>query len=382
MKDRGDDVPLPHLRISIESKCNFRCTYCPPWGENRYEVEERVTADDVVDLALMLSSHGVRTAKITGGEPTLQKKVLAKLVSELSADFDDVILITNGWNLKDIVADLVSRGLTGVEVSIDAAERESFEQIVQHSGDFDAVQEGIRAASCLGLDLQLNSVVMHSNLAQVPLLLERASQLSPIRIKFLELVYYAFPGREFFEAEFIRMEEIEGLVQERSVSERWTVPHGEYGSPMRTYILPNDVEVILKDGTVGSVYSNVCDGCAQFPCQDGLYGLTLTVDGSLKMCKHRSDLAIDIGRSDQSRRQAVETAIDRYRSRYYTTGWMPTLAPQDDHAVDVKLTPAIRSWYRESTYGEGFGDRLESEGTAVMVSLSQRQIDGTGGATR
>src|ERR687887_1202601 len=59
------------LRISVTDRCNFRCTYCmPAEGLAWLPREEILRFEEIARLAGIFVSLGVRSFKLTGGEPT------------------------------------------------------------------------------------------------------------------------------------------------------------------------------------------------------------------------------------------------------------------------------------------------------------------------
>jgi molybdenum cofactor biosynthesis enzyme MoaA len=64
---RGD------LRIVLTSKCNLKCSHChnegnpPPWLSNKNEID----LSRIEELLSVAASHGARSVKFTGGDPTL-----------------------------------------------------------------------------------------------------------------------------------------------------------------------------------------------------------------------------------------------------------------------------------------------------------------------
>src|SRR5450756_1644899 len=66
--------PLHDLRISVMDRCNFRCPYCMPKEQfhEHYRFlksQERLSFDEIVRLARLFGSLGVRKLRLTGGEP-------------------------------------------------------------------------------------------------------------------------------------------------------------------------------------------------------------------------------------------------------------------------------------------------------------------------
>src|SRR5437764_4467779 len=64
----GDD-----LRISVTDRCNFRCTYCmPAEGLKWLPKTEILTFEELTRVLRLFVELGVRSLKITGGEPTVR----------------------------------------------------------------------------------------------------------------------------------------------------------------------------------------------------------------------------------------------------------------------------------------------------------------------
>jgi cyclic pyranopterin phosphate synthase len=344
------DLTLPHLRVSLFGNCNFRCTYCPPWGENSYELGDRLSRDGLESVLSAFAKVGFSVVKLTGGEPTLRSDLIeiSALASEM---FDEVRLITNGWKLPRIAPQLSAVGLDTVEVSLDAAEEALFDEITQTTGQFNAVRRGLEAVLEAGISLQINMVVMQSNRGHVAKMIDLAEELGDVSLKLLELVYYEYPGYEYWLRNYVDLAELLPILEERASSFEWLRPPGAFGSPMRVFRLNGGATVIVKDGAVGAVYADVCTGCRFHPCQDGLYGLSLTADGKAKMCKHRPDLNLDLSQPLRDGATAVDQAVatfaGRYRSAYYMKqGWNKALPQQHSERPSIEPTESVMRWYR------------------------------------
>lgn len=356
------DLTLPHLRVSLFGNCNFRCSYCPPWGENSYEVGTNLTFDDLKIVLASLAGHGFSTLKLTGGEPTLRHNML-DVVKVASALFPEVRLITNGWNLWRIAEKLQNAGLDVVELSLDARDEDIFDAITHSTGILPRIMEGLDACVSLGFRVQINTVVMRSNIEQVPRMLDLVETKGNLVLKLLELVYYEYPGYAFWQENFVGMDEVLPIVAARSRKAEWTAAPGAFGTPMRTFSLPNGATVIVKDGAAGAVYADMCKGCPFFPCQDGLYGMTVTTDGWLKACKHRPDLHIRLRSNpddpDGARaaiEEALALAVARYRSAYFQRHGWSRESPEGHREVQmVPPTPETVRWYQPKRWKQGSG---------------------------
>jgi GTP 3',8-cyclase len=364
VESRGDD--LPHLRVSVHGDCNFRCTYCPPWGENSYEIGRSLSTPELIRVFRSLSKHGFRVVKVTGGEPTLRRDVIdiVRIACEL---FEDVRIITNGWSLAKMAEDLAEAGLSAIEVSLDALDPQLFDSITQSKGMLPKVLEGVESSRHFGLAVQLNMVVMRKNLVEIERMIDFIEDTGAMTLKLLELVYYEYPGFDYWVRNFVDMLEVMPVLDGRSQEVEWLTPPGAFGTPMRIYHLANGSAVIVKDGSVGAVYASICEDCPLFPCQDGLYGLSLTSDGALKMCKHRPDLHLPLRRGQNTAADegdsidaVVLEVVERYRSAYFlSNGWSPLRV---EHTADAKLvepTAGLLRWYRNKEYGREYQTALK-----------------------
>ena len=64
------------LRVSVTDRCNFRCTYCMPAGVVTFKPrEELLSFEEIVGIVSVAASLGVRTVRLTGGEPLVRKEI-------------------------------------------------------------------------------------------------------------------------------------------------------------------------------------------------------------------------------------------------------------------------------------------------------------------
>ena len=114
----GFSRPITYLRVSVTDKCNLRCVYCMPEGGLAWlHRDEILTYEEIAQLAAAAASVGVRSIRLTGGEP-LVRRDLHRLVESLNAieGIDDISLSTNALLLADQVDALAAAGLRRVNV--------------------------------------------------------------------------------------------------------------------------------------------------------------------------------------------------------------------------------------------------------------------------
>jgi cyclic pyranopterin phosphate synthase len=149
------------LRISVTDRCNFRCTYCMPEEGMRWLPREEVlTFEELERVArLLVERHGVRSIRLTGGEPTVRAH-LPELVRRLAALPVDLALTTNGATLRAVAGDLATAGLRRVNVSLDSLRADRFEALTRRD-ELHHVLDGIDAALEAGLaPVKVNVVVI------------------------------------------------------------------------------------------------------------------------------------------------------------------------------------------------------------------------------
>ena len=157
---------LRDLRVSVTDRCNFRCTYCMPrevFGADHVflEREELLTFEEIERVVRAFASCGVRTVRLTGGEPLLRRD-LPRLVSLLAAveGVDDLAMTTNGALLRQAADALAEAGLNRVTVSLDALDPGVFAAMADTKVPVEEVLAGIEAAQAAGLGpIKVNAVV-------------------------------------------------------------------------------------------------------------------------------------------------------------------------------------------------------------------------------
>jgi len=187
--------PLHDLRISVMDRCNFRCPYCMPKEEyhDRYRFlksQERLSFEEIVRLAQLFASLGVRKLRLTGGEPLLRTN-LADLVGDLTdvPGIDDIALTTNGVLLGQHAVDLHANGLRRVTVSLDTLDKDIFARMSGGYHALDQVLSGIDAAVAAGLSpVKVNAVIERGLNDHTALDLLERFRGSPVIVRFIEFM--------------------------------------------------------------------------------------------------------------------------------------------------------------------------------------------------
>ena len=86
-----------YLRISMTDKCNFRCFYCMPDEKiNFYPNSKLMSADELLNIAKIFVSLGVKKIRLTGGEPLIRKDA-REIIARLSNLPIELAITSNGF---------------------------------------------------------------------------------------------------------------------------------------------------------------------------------------------------------------------------------------------------------------------------------------------
>ena len=267
------------LRISLTDHCNFRCVYCmPEEGLPFRPRDEMLSADEILRLARIAYDLGVRSVRLTGGEPLLRRDVVS-LVGELSAiGFDDLALTTNGSRLVRLAPDLAAAGLRRVNVSCDSLRPDRFEAI-RRRGRLATTLAGMDAAEEAGLaPLKVNVVVMKgSNDDEVEAFAAFARQTGRI-VRFIE--FMPLDAQHGWRRETV----VSGDEIVDRINRRWPLLPVVTGGGDRGGTAPAERFVFADGrgeiGVVSSVTRPFCGTCDR---------LRLTADGSVRNCLFSDD---------------------------------------------------------------------------------------------
>jgi cyclic pyranopterin phosphate synthase len=235
---------------------------------------ELLTFDEIVRMARVAHGLGVRTVRLTGGEP-LVRKGLPALVGRLSEiGFDDLAMTTNGTELAPVAGKLAAAGLRRVNVSCDSLRPDRFAAI-RRRGNLDVVLDAMDAAEAAGLTpLKVNVVLLRGQNDDEILDFAAFARRTGRLVRFIEFMPLdaegkwdrdrLVPGREVFER----------------ISAVWPLePTSHLPGPApaeRFRFTDGEGEI----GLISSVTEPFCGTCNR---------LRLTADGGLRNCLFSDD---------------------------------------------------------------------------------------------
>jgi cyclic pyranopterin phosphate synthase len=258
------------LRVSVTDRCNLRCSYCMPAEVVFRDREELLTYEEIARVVAVAARHGVRTIRLTGGEPLLRRD-LAGLVRRLVAvpGIDEVALTTNGLLLAEQAADLREAGLARLNVSLDALREDVFETIARRRG-LDRVLAGLAAAKRAGFPaIRINAVSIRGLTEGEIVPLARFCRREEFHLRFIE--FMPLDAEEAWDRSRVLSGADVRAILEREIGSLEADAGGDAGQPARDYRWVNGGRV----GFIDAVTRPFCDRCDR---------LRLTADGQFRNC--------------------------------------------------------------------------------------------------
>ena len=291
MKDAHGRV-IDYLRISLTDRCNFRCIYCMPEdGVCQLAHDDILRIEDIERLVRVAASIGIKSIRLTGGEPLVRKGVV-DLVQSITRThgIENVSMTTNGVLLPQMADDLKRAGLNRVNISLDTLDAQQFREITR-VGKLEDTLAGIEAALEAGFNpVKVNAVTVRS-LDQDFLAFAKLSVDRPLHVRFIEYMPVGnasgVDGCGWGKADVIPSEELFELINEQAQAQGLEPLRPAGGSrpigwgPARYFEFPG------AQGTVGFISPlsrHFCSECNR---------LRVTAEGRIRPCLF-SDTEYDV----------------------------------------------------------------------------------------
>jgi GTP 3',8-cyclase len=299
------------LRVSVTDRCNFRCQYCmPAEGLPWLERDEILRFEEIDRLVQILVGMGVRSVRLTGGEPLVRRQ-LPTLISMLSAieALDDLSLTTNGYLLSRMADELVEAGLERINVSLDSLSRDRFFHMTRRDS-LAQVLEGLETLERfpqLG-PVKVNCVAMRGFTEDEVIPFAELARRKPYQVRFIEFMPLdadqswsadrVLTGGEI-RAMIDRVYPLEPLDREDHATARvWRFRDGQG-----------------EIGFINPVSEPFCADCDR---------IRLTADGKLRTCLfslHETDLRepLRAGASDEEVEETIRNAVWRKELKHHVS---------------------------------------------------------------
>jgi GTP 3',8-cyclase len=258
------------LRISVTDRCNFRCTYCmPAEGLTWLPKSEILTFEELTRVLRVFVGLGVRSIKVTGGEPTVRADLprLIAMFREAGPDLD-VSMTTNGVLLDRLAAPLAEAGLDRVTVSCDSLMRHRFAEMTRRDA-LEKVLAGIRAAKEAELEpIKINCVVIGGQNDEEVVDFARWSRETGYLVRFIEYMPLD-AGHAWERAKVVPSRSIVDAIDAVFPLEPLAVD----GEPARGYAFADGARGGI--GLISSVSEPFCDTCNR---------VRITAEGEVRAC--------------------------------------------------------------------------------------------------
>ena len=122
---------IDYVRISVTDRCDLRCKYCMPQANPYfYDKKEILSLNNLQRISESLIKLGIRKIRITGGEPLIRKDIIEYIkflgVKKSNNEIDELLLTTNGTQLKKYSGELKKFGVKRINISLDSLISEKF----------------------------------------------------------------------------------------------------------------------------------------------------------------------------------------------------------------------------------------------------------------
>jgi cyclic pyranopterin phosphate synthase len=313
--------PLETLRISITDRCNFRCVYCMPkevFGRDHAFLERRelLTLEELARVGAVFARLGVRTVRITGGEPLVRRNVehLVELLHENPGL--ELALTTNGSLLAQKAEALAAAGLDRVTVSLDSLDDEAFRALNDVDFPVQRVLEGIDAAAAAGLPVKVNAVVKRGANDGDVLALAEHFRGTGHTLRFIEYMDVGSTNGWRLE-DVVSADEIV-----RRIGERWPLEPVEAARADETALRFRYADGAGEIGVIASVTKPFCGGCsrARLSAEGRLYTCLFAARG------HDLRAPLRLGASDDELAEQLRAIWSRRTDRYSELRTLDTAA--------------------------------------------------------
>lgn len=125
--------------IKLTENCQAKCISCDYW-KTRWQ--DGINTERAIDLIDQISDCGIRSLRLTGGEPLLRRDLFEILKRANTSSFNSIIIQTNALLLKKLHKAINESPITSVCVSLDGV-GETNDYIRGIEGYFDLAMEGI-----------------------------------------------------------------------------------------------------------------------------------------------------------------------------------------------------------------------------------------------
>ena len=313
-----------YLRISLIETCNLRCSYCMPEEfQTTLHHSQRMSADEINELAKSFIELGVRKIRLTGGEPLVRKdarQIIRQLsrftLASIYSQPIKLAITTNGIFVNDFIDDFKAANIHSVNISLDTLMPDRFEAITRRNY-FHLVLSNIHLLLQNNFHVKVNVVVMKGVNDDEITDFVHWTRDYPLHIRFIE--FMPFDGNRWKKEKVFPYKEI--LERIHADFEVMALENEKHATAKK-------FKVIGFEGTfavISTMSAPFCSDCNR---------LRLTADGKMKNClfgKDEMDLLTPLRKGEDVK----QFIMDCLHHKHASLGgqFSPENLPSDKHPI-------------------------------------------------
>jgi cyclic pyranopterin phosphate synthase len=305
----GHGRRISDLRVSVTDRCNFRCQYCMPAdGLPWLERAEVLRFEEIERLVAVMAEMGVRTLRLTGGEPLVRRDfpALAGLLTAIDG-LDEVSVTSNGFLLERDAAALVAAGIDRFNISVDSLQRDRFYAQTRRDA-LPRVLAGLEHLASFpeAHPIKVNAVAIRGFTEQEVLPFARFAREHPYEVRFIE--YMPLDGDRAWKPEQV----LTGAEIRAAIHAVYPLEDAQR-DPHATARVHRFADGRGRIGFINPVSEPFCDDCDR---------IRLTADGRLRTCLFslgETDLRgpLRAGATDDDLEQLIRDAVWRKELKHH-----------------------------------------------------------------
>ena len=272
-----------------------------------------MTPDEIITIAKVFVSMGVKKIRLTGGEPLVRKEA-REIIQKLSELDVSLTITTNATKVNEFITDFKAAGMHSINVSLDTFNKEKFLKITRRN-DFDKVMQNIMLLVDADFHVKINAVVMNGiNTDELCDFVEFTRQ-HPVHVRFIE--FMPFAGNGWQRDKVFSYQQMIDVITNKFAIEKLV---DEKNSTAKKYKVPGFAGTFAFINTVTLPF---CGDCNR---------LRLTADGKMKNCLFSKD-EMDLLTALRNGKDIQELILTSLKNKKAVTGGQDFSQPTQNRSM-------------------------------------------------
>ncbi len=152
--------PLSTIIFAITTRCRLGCNHCYEW--NNLSHTDRLTAENLIEIASKIKDYKVNHIQLSGGEPMERFDDLIELI-KFSKPETDIWLLTSGYGMTlERAITLKKAGLSGADISLDHWDEDEHNKSRNSAKSYYWVKEAVNNCNRAGIVTTLSLCAFRS----------------------------------------------------------------------------------------------------------------------------------------------------------------------------------------------------------------------------